>query len=173
MEMIDLARLGKPHTRTHRTVEGEVFEVPMASGALSETTPYPVSSFARDAISRFHRDCHVGDGTELRRTFEALAGFQAFCAGLHMLNRYFAPSMFTRHENLPAAVGLHVDTVRQAVEGLSRRGTYDPEYGDTGRNVLEAIAAKLKDTLDVVERELEAWREPNEPQTAPATAQFP
>ncbi|MBY3432934.1 hypothetical protein HFN89_01920 [Rhizobium laguerreae] len=80
-----------------------------------------MSSYAMDAIQRTHRDSHLTDGAELRRTFEALGGFQRLCVGLGVLNRYFAPSAFTRDGNLFESVELHLRDIDGAVHGISGR----------------------------------------------------
>lgn len=151
------ARLGKPYRRTYETKSGRQIEVPMVSGVLSETAPWEICVYAKDAIERVHRDSHTTDGSALRATFEAFAGFQRLCIGLRVLNRYFAPSCFTRSDNLFEAVDFQLSAIDSAVRGVSSKPSYGPEYGGETGEALAALASRLRETLEAVEWEMAAY----------------
>lgn len=152
-----VAQLGKPYDRAYETKSGRKIEVPRVSGVLSENTPWEICVYAKDAIERGHRNSHETDGTALRATFEAFAGFQRLCIGLHVLNRYFAPSAFTRGDNLFEAVEFQLASIDSAVKGIVDKPTYGPEYGNETGERLAALANSLRATLEAVEWEMAAF----------------
>jgi hypothetical protein len=151
------ARLGKPYKRNYETKAGRNLEVPRVSEAFSETAPWDMSGYAADAIQRAHRNSHATDGLALRATFEALAGFQRLSIGLHVLNRYYAPSCFTRSDNLFEAVEFQLGSIDSAVRGVAEKPLYGPEYGDETGERLSALAKSLRATLEAVEWEMAAF----------------
>jgi hypothetical protein len=157
MEYVGVADLGKPYRREHELLSGRTIEVPEVSGVFSETAPWGMSHYAREAIGRTHRKSHLTDGAALRRTFEALSGFQRFCIGLNVLNRYFEPSAFTRHDNLFEAAEVQLNDIESAVQGISSRRAYGPAYGDNAGDQLAALATRLRATLDAVEWEMASY----------------
>ncbi|MDW9481714.1 hypothetical protein GOB57_23995 [Sinorhizobium meliloti] len=151
------ARLGKPDDSTYETKSGRCIEVPKVSGVLSETAPWRISVYAKDAITRSHRNSHTTDGSALRATFEAFAGFQRLAIGLRVLNRYYAPSCFTRSDNLFEVVEFQLASIDSAVKGISSKPPYGPEYGEETGERLAALAKSLRATLDAVEWEMAAY----------------
>ncbi|MCV9964039.1 RNA-binding protein [Pararhizobium sp. BT-229] len=151
------ARLGKPYRGAYETKSGRQIEVPNVSDVLSETAPWKICVYAKDAIERSHRNSHTTDGSALRATFGAFAGFQRLCIGLRVLNRYFAPSCFTRSDNLFEAVEFQLESIDSAVKGISSKPTYGPEYGDETGERLAALAKSLRATLEAVEWEMAAF----------------
>lgn len=158
-----VSQLGRPPKPTWQTAAGRLVEVPVVSRVFSETAPYQMSVYAKDAIVRSHLGSHLSDGVRLRETFEALAGFQRFSIGLHVLNRYYAPSNFTRSDNLFEAVDYQITSINFALEGVSERPRFEPEYGDENREELAMLADSLRELLGKVERELEAYSSPTSP----------
>ncbi|MCS4090126.1 hypothetical protein [Rhizobium sp. BK176] len=158
LDYIALAKLGKPYGRgDYELLSGRTVPVPMVSGVFSETAPWEISHYARDAIGRAHRDSHLTDGTALRQTFEALGDFQRFCIGLSVLNRYFEPSIFTRHDNLFEAAEVQLNDIENAVQGISSRRAYGPAYVNNAGDQLAALATRLRATLDAVEWEMASY----------------
>jgi hypothetical protein len=138
------------------TKSGHNIDVPMVSSVFSETALWEISVYAKDAIERVHRNSHKTDGSALRSTFEALAGFQRLSLGLHVLNRYFIPSAFTRNDNLFEAVEFQLTSIDSAIKGITEKPTYGPEYNETGER-LAALANSLRATLEAVEWEMAAF----------------
>jgi hypothetical protein len=157
LEYVSLAQLGKPYRIGYELLSGRTIEVPKVSGAFSETAPWEISHYARDEIGRAHRNSHLTDGSALRKTFEALGGFQRFCLGLGVLNRYFTPSAYTRHDNLFEAAEVQLNDIDSAVQGISSRRSYGPEYADNAGDQLAALATRLRATLDAVEWEMASY----------------
>lgn len=155
------ARLGKPYRRKYELKSGGLVDVPAVSGTLSETAPWMIDVYARDAIDRYHKKSHLTDGSALRATFEALGGFQRLCRGLMVLHRYFMPSAFANGDNLFEATEFQLSAARNTIDGLSSRPGYGPAYGDETRSRLEAVADTLREMLVSVENEIAAFPVPS------------
>lgn len=138
LDMMEIARLGKPHEEEHVLKSGRSADVPKVSGIFSSTAPWTMSVYAKHAIVQFHKRSHETDGAALRQTFTLLSEYQHLIAGMMALNRYFVPSTYARHDNSLDTVDFQLSSIDAVIGRVLAMGEYGPEYAnDTGMRLAD------------------------------------
>lgn len=155
-----LAALHGSPARPYRLADGRDVAVPWVMAVLQAGSGTELSNFAVTTIQISNERAHLTDGAKLRETFASLMDFQRVAAGLQAINRYWAPSAFTRRDNLLTVAQLQIRDLQAAMTGVSDRLNLGPDWRDEPSPDLQHLAGTLRGLLDTVEAEIALHSEP-------------